>query len=446
MNKLWLIIKREYLSRVTKRAFILGTFLTPLGIGALIYFNVKLASYKDDNFQNIAVKDESGILTQAPENQPNIRFTLSKEPLEDLKTQVVTKKYDGVLVIPKIADPMVKRFTLKYYSDDKLGESMNSDIEDKVSESIKKYKIGVLQLDTAKIAALKTRIEIDPDPILGTKNASAMSGKIGMLMGMAMGLIMYMSVLIYGMMIFRSVMEEKTSRIVEVMISSVKPFQLMMGKIIGVGAVGFTQMIIWVALIALISTGIAAATGGDAAHQMSGNSQMQMGSAGAGMEAMKDAQASGASNTILAEFQGQNWAMILPLFFVFFLLGYFMYSALFAAVGSAVGDDQGEAQSLTLPIMIPIILAIYIMITAVRAPESSLAVWSSIFPLFSPIVMPARLPFNPPMWQVALSITLLVATVIGLVWLAGRIYRVGILMYGKKVSLKELAKWMFYKD
>ena len=444
MNKLWLIVKREYLSRVTRRAFILGTFLTPLGIGALIYFNIKLASYKDDNFQNIAVRDESGILTQAPENQTNIHFTLSKEPLEDLKTQVVTHKYDGVLVIPKIADPMAKRFTLKYYSDDKLGESMSGDIEDKVSESIKKYKIGILQLDTSKIAALKTRIEIDPDPIVGTKNASAMSGKIGMLMGIAMGFIMYMSVLIYGMMIFRSVMEEKTSRIVEVMISSVKPFQLMMGKIIGVGAVGFTQIIVWVALIALISTGIAAATGGDAAHQMAGNSQMQMGSAG--MDAMKDAQASGEANTIIAEFQGQNWAMILPLFFVFFLLGYFMYAALYAAVGSAVGDDQGEAQGLAFPIMIPIILAIYIMITAVRAPESSLAVWSSIFPLFSPIVMPARLPFNPPLWQVGLSITLLIATVVGLVWLAGRIYRVGILMYGKKVSLKELAKWMFYKD
>jgi ABC-2 type transport system permease protein len=131
---------------------------------------------------------------------------------------------------------------------------------------------------------------------------------------------------------------------------------------------------------------------------------------------------------------------------IFFLLGYFMYASLFAAVGSAVGDDQGEAQSLTLPITIPVILAIYIMMTAVRAPDSSLAVWSSIFPLFSPIVMPARLPFGPPVWQVALSITLLVGTVIGLVWLAGRIYRVGILMYGKKVTFKELGKWLFYKE
>ncbi len=448
MNKLWLIIKREYLSRVAKKAFILGTILTPLGIGALIFMNIKLATYKDDNFQNIVIRDESGILTQAPENEANIRFTLAKEPLEDLKMKVVAKKYDGVLVIPSVTDPMAKKFTLKYYSDDKLGEGMSSDIEDKVSESIKKYKINALQLDTSKIAALKTRIEIDPDPIVGTKNASSISGKIGMLMGIGMGFVMYLVVLIYGMMIFRSVMEEKTSRIVEVMISSVRPFQLMMGKIIGVGAVGFTQIIIWVALTALISTGIGMMMGQDAAQQMAANPQMQMaqGGAGAGMEAMKDVQASGEAANFLTEFQNQNWGMILPLFFIYFLLGYFMYAALYAAIGSAVGDDQGEAQSLAFPIMIPIILAIYIMITAVRAPESSLAVWSSIFPLFSPIVMPARLPFGPPAWQVALSITLLVATVIGLVALAGRIYRVGILMYGKKVTFKELGKWLFYKD
>jgi ABC-2 type transport system permease protein len=445
MNKLWLIIKREYLSRVTRRAFILGTILTPLGIGALIFVNVKLATYKDDNFKNIAVRDESNILTQAPENQQNIHFMLTKEGLESLKVQVLAKKYDGVLVIPPVTDPMSRKFTLKYYSDDKLGGDMSDDIEKKVGESIKKYKIATLQLDTIKIASLRTDIEIDPDPITGTKNASSLSGAVGMGIGVMMGFIMYLSVFIYGMMIFRSVMEEKTSRIVEVMISSVRPFQLMMGKIIGVGAAGFTQIIVWVVLVALIMTGLSAMMGNEAAQQLANNPQMQMAN-GANAEVLQRAQAAGEMGKLVAEFQNQNWVMILPLFFIFFLLGYFMYAALFAAVGSAVGDDQGEAQSLTLPITIPVILAIYIMIAAVRAPESSLAVWSSIFPLFSPIVMPARLPFNPPFWQVALSITLLVATVIGLIWLAGRIYRVGILMYGKKVTFKELGKWMFYKD
>jgi ABC-2 type transport system permease protein len=445
MNKLWLIIKREYLSRVMRRAFILGTILTPLGIGALIFLQIKLFSYKDDNFKNIAVRDESGILKQAPENQANIHFVLTKERVEDLKTQVLAKKYDGVLVIPPVTDPMSKKFTLQYLSDDKLGGDMSNDIEKKVGDAIKKYKIDILKLDTAKIAALATNVAIDPDPITGSKNASTMSGMVGMGIGMMMGFIMYLSVFIYGMMIFRSVMEEKTSRIVEVMISSVRPFQLMLGKIIGVGAAGFTQMIVWVVLIALIVTGMTAMMGGDAAQQMANNPQMQM-AHGAGVDTMKQAQAAGEMGQLIAEFQSQNWAAILPLFLIFFLLGYFMYASLFAAAGSAVGDDQGEAQSLTLPISIPVIIAIYIMMTAVRAPESSLAVWSSIFPLFSPIVMPARLPFNPPFWQVALSITLLVATVLALVWLAGRIYRVGILMYGKKVTFKELGKWLFYKD
>jgi ABC-2 type transport system permease protein len=443
MNKLWLIIKREYLSRVTKRAFILGTFLTPLGIGALIFLQIKLFSYKDDNSKNIVVRDESGILTQAPENQANIKFSLSKDRLDVLKTLVSAKQYDGVLVIPEVADPMAKKFTLKYYSDDKLGGDMSNDIEKKVAESIKKYKINVLQLDTTKIAALRTDVDIDPDPIKGSKNASSISGGVGMGIGMLMGFIMYLSVFIYGMMIFRSVMEEKTTRIVEVMISSVRPFQLMLGKIIGVGAVGFTQIIVWVVLIALIVTGLTTMMGDDTAQQMASNQQMMQ---GANAEALQKAQAAGQTTQLIAEFQNQNWSMMLPLFLIFFLLGYFMYASLFAAVGSAVGDDQGEAQSLTLPITIPVILAIYIMMTAVRAPDSSLAVWSSIFPLFSPIVMPARLPFGPPVWQVALSITLLVGTVIGLVWLAGRIYRVGILMYGKKVTFKELGKWLFYKE
>ena len=320
---------------------------------------------------------------------------------------------------------------------------MTSDIEDKIEEAIKGYKINQLQLDTAKIGALKTRVEIDPDPIESKENASSISGDVAMGIGAFMGFIMYLSVFIYGMMIFRSVMEEKTSRIVEVMISSVKPFQLMLGKIIGVAGVGLTQFVIWAILMIGITMGISTVLGSDAS-KMGSNPAMNM--PGGSMANMEKIEEVNKSAQLLIELQNQNWVMLIPLFLLFFVLGYLMYSSLFAAVGSAVGDDAGEAQSLTLPISIPIILAIYIMMTAVRAPESSLAVWSSIFPLFSPIVMPARLPFNPPIWQIALSLTLLIATVIALVWLAGRIYRVGILMYGKKVTFKELGKWMFYKD
>lgn len=441
MKKLWLIIQREYISRITKKAFIIGTLLTPLLIGGFIFLQVKTMTYKDDNFKNIVVLDESGILTQAPTNQKNIHFSLTTEGLGEAKKQVIAKRYNGVLVIPKITDATKKDFTLKYYSDEKLGNDMSSDIENKIEDFIKSYKVTTLGLDTAKINALKTRVEIDPDPIEGTEDASTVSGFVAMSIGGMMGLLMYLSVFIYGMMIFRSVMEEKTSRIVEVMISSVKPFQLMLGKIIGVGAVGFSQIIIWFILTALITTGISAMMGLDTSQVAASNPQVN-----GAMQNAQEIQAAGKMSLVLQELQNQNWALILPLFFVFFILGYLMYASLFAAAGSAVGDDQGEAQSLTLPITLPVVAAIYIMFAAVRSPDSSLAVWSSIFPLFSPIVMPARLPFHPPAWQIALSLIVLIGTVIGLIWLAGRIYRVGILMYGKKVTFKELGKWLFYKD
>ncbi len=444
MNKLWLIIQREFLSRVTKKAFILGTFLTPLGIGLLIFVNVKLAMYKDDNAKEIVIKDESGMLKEPPRNQANLIFTISELPLDKLKNEVSDGAYDGVLVIPKLKDFVTKEHTVRYYSDDKLGGDMSNDIERKISDAIRQFKVDSLKLDTAKLKALNTNIAIDPEPINKSENASSMASTVATIIGIAMGFFMYLAVFIYGMMVFRSVMEEKTSRIVEVMISSVKPFQLMMGKILGVGAVGIVQFIIWAILIAVISMAIPMMLGIDSSKMAQLQQSSPMGGGmmqqnAATMEINKSAQ-------MMLELQNQNWWLILPLFIVYFLLGYILYSSLFAAVGSAVGDDVGEAQSLTLPITIPVILAIYIMFAAVRAPESSLAVWSSIFPLFSPIVMPARLPFNPPAWQIALSVAVLILTVFFFVWLAGKIYRVGILMYGKKVTFKELGKWLFYKD
>jgi ABC-2 type transport system permease protein len=231
-------------------------------------------------------------------------------------------------------------------------------------------------------------------------------------------------------------MEEKTNRIVEVMISSVKPFELMMGKIVGVAAVGLTQLIIWGVLFGGIASVATLFFGVDAAAMQ----QQQMN--------QLDPQVVAATQninmqTIMSELGKVEWWFILPLFVFYFIGGYILYASLFAAVGSAIGDDTGEAQSLTLPITIPIILAIYIMIHAVRQPDSSLSVFASIFPLFSPIVMPARLGFNPPMWQIAASVITLILSVIAFVWLAGRIYRVGILLYGQKLTFMQMAKWMF---
>jgi len=234
----------------------------------------------------------------------------------------------------------------------------------------------------------------------------------------------------------RSVMEEKINRIVEIIISSVKPFQLMVGKVVGVGAVGLTQLTIWIIFIPVIMTIASMLFGGGAqAHDLTGM-QGQI-----NPDDFKDFNIS----QIINEFFSLNWWVILPSFILYFLGGYFLYSSLFAAVGSAIGDDQGESQSLILPITIPVIFAMIIMMNAVNDPDSPLAVFGSMFPLFSPIVMPARLPFDPPIWQVIVSLVLLILTCILFIWLSAKIYRAGILMYGKKLSIKEMGKMLFNK-
>jgi ABC-2 type transport system permease protein len=439
MQKLWLIIRREYLTRVRKKSFILGTLLTPLLLGLFLIVVGFIFSYEGDETKTIAILDEGNILEKRISDTRNLYFQFPEGDLNSLKAAVEEGKFDGVLLIPKLNDVMVKDQTVYYYSQKPPSVEIESFIEKKIEKSIREYKISALNLEKEQIDALNTNVSVDPEPLKETdNNASKLTSAIGAAMGMIMGLIMYTVMLVYGMMVMRSVMEEKTTRIVEVMISSVKPFQLMLGKIIGVGAVGLTQILIWAILIPAITIPINLIFGFDS-NQLSSNMQ------GAAAQVDPDDMQAMVS-LAMAELEAMNWWMILPLFVLYFLGGYFLYSSMFAAVGSAIGDDMGEGQSLTLPITIPVILALYIMMASIESPDSSLAVWSSIFPLFSPVVMPARLAFDPPLWQILLSITVLIGTVILFVWLAGRIYRVGILLYGKKASFLELAKWILRRD
>ena len=439
MNKLWLIIQREYLSRVQKKSFILTTLLTPLAFLVFFVFVGFIMGYESDEAKKIAIVDEANMLRKAIKDDGNIFFTFPDKPLDSLKAEAARGEINGVLVIPPLSDIQAKEHKLFYYSDEQLSLDVESAIESTIGTRIREYKIAEMNLDPKVVESLRTSIEIDPEPIADdAEDISSMRTAIGAGLGFLMGIIMYMGVFIYGMMIMRSVMEEKTNRIVEVMISSVKPFQLMMGKIIGVGAVGMTQFLVWIILIPLVSILVNLVFGFD---------PQQMQSQGMGAAAQMDPDdMQGKIMMAMQELGSIDWWVIVPLFLLFFIGGYFLYSSLFAAVGSAIGDDIGESQSLTLPISIPVLIAFYIMMVSVRTPHSTLAVWASIFPLFSPIVMPARLAFDVPWWQITLSLVLLMATVVFFVWLSGRIYRVGILMYGKKVTLKELGKWMFYKN
>lgn len=438
MDKLFLIIKREYLTRVTRLSFIIATLITPL-IFVLFFVVVGLIfSYESDDTKKIAVVDESGILKGALKDEKGLYFKFEKKPLADLRKNFKNTDYDAILLLPKIDNLFDKDYMAYYYTKGQATLDIESHIEDRLRDALRDYKIDALKLERKQLEALNTSVNIEPEPIEeGGANATRMTSAVGAGIGFIMGFIMYMAVFIYGTMVMRSVMEEKTNRIVEIMVSSVKPFQMMMGKIIGVGAVGLTQVLVWAIMIPLLMT-IAQVTMGFNPEQ-----QMPM---GPGAPALNPDDTQAMVMAAMNEIGNINWGLILPLFIIYFLGGYFLYSSLFAAMGSAIGDDMGEAQTLTIPIVIPVVLAIYIMIKAVETPTSSLSVFSSIFPLFSPIVMPAILASKPPAWQVITSVLVLIATSIFFVWLSGRIYRVGILLYGKKGSFKEFAKWIFYKD
>jgi ABC-2 type transport system permease protein len=438
MNKLGIIIKREYLTRVTRKSFILATLLTPLGFALLFVVVGVIFSYESDDVRKVAIIDYDDMLKGSIKDEQNLYFKFEEEDIDVLKRRIGDTEYDGILVLPRLKDIREKRYKVFYYSEKQPTPDIEMAIKDRLETAIRDYKIELLGLNRAELDALDTRIELDPEPLVEDgQDASVLTSAIASGIGFVMGMIMYMAVFIYGSMIMRSVMEEKTTRIVEVMISSVRPFELMLGKIIGVGAVGLTQFAVWAILIPVLSTLGGLIFGID-------TNQVNATAANAPEINPDDLQAMVALG--MQELSNQNWWLMLPAFVLYFLGGYFLYASLFAAVGSAMGDDLGEGQSLTIPITIPVLLAFYIMMVAVQAPNSSLAVWSSMFPLFSPIVMPARLAFDPPLWEVALSIVLLAATSVFFVWLSARIYRVGILMYGKKVTFKEIGKWIFYKD
>jgi len=440
MNKLWLIVKREYLVRVRKTTFILATLLTPLGIGLIAFVSGYLASSSMSSQKNIALIDESGLLDAKEISNDQYLYTKTSERLEELKDDYADQGYDLIIEVPKIDDLKAKKHVVNFYSSEKLSLITLEQLERGLSRELKKYKVSQSEFDQKTLDELEIRVTMEnankSDDGSSSDKSSRMSIVISSALSYIMGFLMYIVIFIYGSMVMRSVMEEKINRIVEVMISSVKPFTLMLGKIMGVGLVGLTQLMIWMILIPILLFIVGATMGLDSAA-----------SSGEAAEMLKQMEESGEFNLalVLSEIKQLNWLLILPSFVIFFLGGYFIYSSLFAAVGSAIGDDLGEGQQLMLPIIIPVILALTMVSAVFNDPDGPIAVFGSMFPLFSPIVMPARLPFDPPIWQVIVSILILIVSVIFMTWMAGRIYRVGILMYGKKVSFKELGKWLFYK-
>ena len=420
-----LIIKREYLSRVKKKSFIWMTLLTPFLFLLFIAIVSLIFAYEGDEKSKIAIIDESNILNKAIPDQKNMYFSFPSGTLDELKEKVVQNEFDGILYLPEIGDVKRRSFQTIYYGDDQLPLTQQFEIQDIIRDRVREHKLNVLGIDKQELEYLKTDISIEPEPISeGGKDQSAITAMIGAGIGYFMGLIMFFVTFFYGTFVMRGVFEEKVNRINELMISSVRPFELMAGKIIGIGGVGLTQIAIWAVLIPIVFM---------VGQLFFGIDPSTVNQAGATDELIAQMDEFDPA-LIMAEIMNQNWWFIFPMLIVYFLGGYLIYASLFAAVGSAMGDDMNEGQTLTLPITLPVIIAVYIAMSVLRSPNSTLAVWSSIFPLFSPIVMPARLAFGPPWWEVALSLFFLLLGAILCIWFAARIYRVGILMYGKKAS------------
>lgn len=437
MNKIWLVSKREYLTRVRNKTFILSTILLPLFfvgfIVAAAYF-----SLKSEKTQRIAVIDHNGIFKNSFESESKLTFEF---PTDVNASNFKEKGYTAFLNIPK--DYNAGNDSISLVSDKQLSIITEEKIKDQLNDAIKNQAFLQNNIDKAILDSINKMKEdkmykFSPVIKQGNKTEQSNAG-LAYGIGFGSGILIYMTLFIYGAAVMRGVMEEKMNRIAEVIISSVKPFQLMSGKILGIAAVGITQLLIWLILILVLSS-----LGGSL---ISGETLQQAQSAGAGLQTSGGTTAAMEYLTAKNTFLSANWGLIIPCFLFYFLGGYLFYAALFAAVGSVVNEDPQEAQSLMLPIMMPIILSFIIMTSVAANPDSSLAVWASIIPFSSPIVMMARIPSGGvPVWQLLASMGSLILGFILTTMLAAKIYRTGILLYGKKITLKEMGKWLFRKS
>lgn len=447
MSKISLIIEREYLSRVRKKSFIIMSILGPVLFAAMMVIPAWLASMEDDEVKTIAVIDHTDLYSGQIENTELLKFDfLDEGSEEEVRTNFKESGYYAYLVIQ---DNLLENpEAIRLYSDAQITMDAKGYVQRSLRDHLKNQKLQTYKmegLESILSEINQINIEIPTVKIGEDGSEKQSSAELTMFVSMAFAFLSYMFIFIYGTQVMRGVMEEKTSRIVEVIVSSVKPFQLMMGKILGIAMVALTQILLWVVLTILIVTGVKAAFFPDS--EMPSGTQAQI-------EMMQD-QNPEAAEQIASMEDGFNFNKVLEmvnsleplktllLFIFYFFGGYLLYSALFAAVGGAI-DHESDQQQFMLPVTIPIIISLYVAMMTFRNPGSDVAFWFSMIPFTSPIVMMARIPFDVPLWELLLSMALLIGGFIATTWFAGKIYRVGILMYGKKVDYKELWKWFRY--
>lgn len=448
-NKIGIIIQREFLTRVRKRSFIVMSVLGPFLFAAIAILPMYFATMEDKDVKVIAVADSSHIFTgKIPETQ-TLKFSyLENADISELKKNFREKGYWGILYISHIITYTPSAVELISYS--QPGISVKMHIQNALEREIEHQKLlahNIENLDEI-LKSVKTNISLRTIKLEEGGKSKESYTELYMIVGYISGFLIYFFIFLFGSQVMRGVIEEKTNRIVEVIVSSVKPFELMMGKIIGIAGVGLLQFLIWVVLTLGLITGaqqsLAPQLSQSITEKTLSQDVMNKSNNPVVKEQITPNDKTAKYEDIFKSIKSVNFGIMIGTFLFYFLGGYLLYASLFAAIGSAV-DNEADTQQFMLPVTIPLILAIVVMTNTINNPESQLSFWFSIIPLTSPIIMMVRIPFGVPWWQVELSAGLLIATFIATTWLAGKIYRTGILMYGKKVSYAELLKWIRYK-
>ena len=467
------VIAREYLTRVKKKSFLVTTIIVPVVFAAAMVALGFIMSSTKERKQSVAVVDRSGIVMSHLENTDRVSFEdFSTQNPDSLKNNLEAVGKD-VLVVVSPLDTVKKTVSVQAYSKDPLGVEFSSRVSSEVNEAVEEYRVqsyGIENLsrimDEVRSDVSLTEYTLDDDG-----NETVSESGVYMIVSMLLGIVIWMFIMMFGGQVMSSVIEEKTSRVVEVLISSVKAMDLMFGKIVGVALVALTQFFLWIVLTMLLVCGATAIAGEDVMKNFSasnpemmaqtmGVSAEQMQSltgvlpaadqaaasdqaAAAGAAAVKSAGQAAPSemSVVVSTLMNIPWTKLVVSFLIYFILGYLLYASMFAAVGSAV-ENEGDAAQLQMPITIPLVIAYFIILIAYQNPDSGVVVWGSMIPFTSPIVMLARIPYGVPMWQLVVSIALLLATFVGCAWLSAKIYKVGILMFGKKSTFKDLWKWL----
>jgi ABC-2 type transport system permease protein len=431
MRNLKLIIKREYLARVRNKTFVIMTFLSPIILVAMITLIVYLAGLNREEQRIVGVNDESGVFKEEFRDTEEIQYLdLSTINLEDAKTIVREKEYYGLLHIPEIKENVSP--AIQFYAEEAPAFGFLTHMEKIISNELTNRQLRARGIDVNLIEESEARVTIEIQNFSGERT-SKMSNYVKMFFGGAAGYLLMMFIIIYGNMVMRSVIEEKTNRIIEIIISSVKPIHLMLGKILGTSFAGITQFLIWVVLGGVMLTVVSSMAGIDV-------SQIQSPEQQAAMEQLSENDL----QQLLIDIAKLPMLTLLISFLIYFIGGYFLYSSIYAAIGAAV-DNETDTQQFMFPLILPLMLGIYVgFFSVIENPDGVVSTVFSMIPLTSPIVMLMRIPFGVAWWELGISISLLILSIAGTVWLAAKIYRVGILMYGKKPGYKELYKWLKY--